>query len=158
MWTNKIKRRNPEKAAFDRLNEMMNNELLFTLSDLKQQDIAKKIGMNEKTLSSCIKSNTGMIYPAYINHLRLDYSKKVLLSDENYTIEAVAAKTGFTRSNYYRLFKEKYSVSPDEYRKGEFSVPLITHSQHDIKNPFSVTFYPFTFIKRCVSFFTKIED
>ena len=110
---------NPEKETFEKLDAMMKQEMLFTAIDLKQKDVADKTGTTEKKLAICIKSATGMTYSEYINHLRLNHSRKLLLNYENYTIEAVAAETGFTRSNFYRLFKEKFKVTPDEYRNGK---------------------------------------
>jgi len=110
---------NPEKETFEKLDAMMKQEMLFTAIDLKQKDVADKTGTTEKKLAICIKSATGMTYSEYINHLRLNHSRKLLLNYEYYTIEAVAAQTGFTRSNFYRLFKEKFKVTPDEYRNGK---------------------------------------
>jgi len=56
----------------------------------------------------------------YINHLRLEYARRLLFSgiSEKLTIEAIALNSGFKiRETFHHLFREKYRLTPSEYAK-----------------------------------------
>ena len=105
-----------EDEIFERLSVMMNEQRFFAVTDIKRKDLADKMGINEKVLSNCIKKYTGMGFNEYINHIRLNHAREMLLSHENHKIETVAINSGFARGTFYRIFKEKYKMTPDEYR------------------------------------------
>ena len=53
----------------------------------------------------------------FINHCRLEYAKELLAVSLEMTIDDIASAAGFgTRRTFSRLFKERYSITPTEYR------------------------------------------
>jgi AraC-like DNA-binding protein len=53
----------------------------------------------------------------YINLLRLDYARELLTTRPDMTIDEVATASGFAvRRTFSRLFKEKFGLTPTEYR------------------------------------------
>ncbi|MBQ6379230.1 MAG: AraC family transcriptional regulator, partial [Prevotella sp.] len=53
----------------------------------------------------------------FINHCRLEYAKELLAVSPERTIDDIASASGFgTRRTFSRLFKERYSITPTEYR------------------------------------------
>jgi AraC-like DNA-binding protein len=53
----------------------------------------------------------------YINNIRLEHAKSMLLNPE-LTISEVAYKSGFSSPNYFStVFKNKYGLSPNAFRK-----------------------------------------
>ena len=53
----------------------------------------------------------------FINHCRLEYAKELLAVSLEMTIDDIASAAGFgTRRTFSRLFKERYSVTPTEFR------------------------------------------
>ena len=53
----------------------------------------------------------------FINHCRLEYAKELLAVSPDMTIDDIASASGFsTRHTFSRLFKERYSVTPTEFR------------------------------------------
>ena len=53
----------------------------------------------------------------FINHCRLEYAKELLAVSPDMTIDDIASASGFsTRRTFSRLFKERYSVTPTEFR------------------------------------------
>jgi len=53
----------------------------------------------------------------FINHCRLEYSKELLAVSPEMTVDDIASASGFgTRRTFSRLFKERYSITPTEYR------------------------------------------
>ena len=53
----------------------------------------------------------------FINHCRLEYARELLVSSPEMTVDDIASAAGFgTRRTFSRLFKERYSITPTEYR------------------------------------------
>ncbi|MBQ7424553.1 MAG: AraC family transcriptional regulator, partial [Prevotella sp.] len=53
----------------------------------------------------------------FINHCRLEYAKELLATSPYMTVDDIASASGFgTRRTFSRLFKERYSVTPTEFR------------------------------------------
>ncbi|MDF9831535.1 helix-turn-helix transcriptional regulator [Parabacteroides sp. PF5-6] len=72
---------------------------------------------NERQLRAALKKHLGLTVSEYINRQRLNYAKYLLTHSES-TIETIAFDSGFgCRNTFYRLFREHYGLTPDEYRK-----------------------------------------
>ena len=53
----------------------------------------------------------------FINYCRLEYAKELLATSPDMTVDDIASASGFgTRRTFSRLFKERYSVTPTEFR------------------------------------------
>jgi AraC-like DNA-binding protein len=64
----------------------------------------------------------------FINHCRLEYAKELLAVSPEMTVDDIASAAGFgTRRTFSRLFKERYSITPTEYRN-QIATP---HSQRE---------------------------
>ena len=59
--------------------------------------ISKQINLSEGYLSQIINSNTDNNFNEYINNMRVENAKKLLLDDEyfKYTITAIGLESGF---------------------------------------------------------------
>lgn len=55
----------------------------------------------------------------YINQFRLDYAYHLLvLSNDSVSINSIIIDSGFSSSStFYRLFKEKFGMTPNEVRQ-----------------------------------------
>jgi AraC-like DNA-binding protein len=106
-------------TVFVRLNKLLKEQRLFADQNISRFSIATNLGVSERILYDCIKSNTGMKFTAYITHLRLTHARQLISDiDNQLTMEGIAIEAGFgSRSTFYRLFKENYGLSPDEFRK-----------------------------------------
>ena len=104
---------------FGKLTILMKEQRLFIDSEIKRKDVALQIGISDRGLHDCIKNSTGMSFTEYINTLRLAYSRELLTNmDEKFTIDAIAYESGFnSRTTFYRLFNEKYGLSPKQFRE-----------------------------------------
>lgn len=78
---------------------------------------AEYIGITPTYLSETFRRQTGTGFKKYINNLRFDYARKLLLHSDMTVIE-VCNESGFEDyANFIRRFKEKFGVSPTQYRK-----------------------------------------
>lgn len=97
-----------EKAVIYITNNFKNN--------LSLEDIAKHIGVNKYYLSRILKNALNMGLCEYINNLRIDYAKTLLLST-NLSVSETAIESGYdSLRTFNRCFKEIVNYTPKEYR------------------------------------------
>ena len=74
--------------------------------------------MDKGTFVSLLMVFSGKPFNRYINDMRLDYAAALLRKNTNFSVEAIAIDCGIpVRQTFYRLFTEKFGLSPAEYRK-----------------------------------------
>ena len=59
----------------------------------------------------------GLSFPQYINAIRLEKALHLLRENPDQTIAVIAKAVGFTPSNLREQFKQKYGMTPQEYRQ-----------------------------------------
>lgn len=107
-----------EEALILKLKDFLKDNPVYTDPAINRRSLAEMIGSNESYVRAAIKEQLGYTFTEYMNELRLNYAKSLLASSDNPTIDEIAAASGFnSRSTLYRKFREKYQVTPDEYRK-----------------------------------------
>lgn len=84
---------------------------------IKLSDRAERYGYNEKYIGRLFKSTTDVSFSNYVNRLRLNHAKNLLLSTEKSIIE-VALDSGFENVTYFnRCFKRELGLTPTEFRR-----------------------------------------
>lgn len=79
--------------------------------------VAKEMGYNTDYLSYLFKKNTGVTFISYLNKIRIENSKSLLLH-YNITIKEVAYSCGFVDEKYFmKYFKKLEGMTPSEYKK-----------------------------------------
>ncbi len=83
----------------------------------KLTELAKISHYNASHFSTTFHKELGMTYSQYLNMLKINYAKELLLSTELKVTE-ICFECGFTsQSNFLRLFKEHTGLSPLEFRR-----------------------------------------
>ncbi len=55
---------------------------------------------------------------SYIQHLRLEYSAKILVEQPDKNIVQIATDSGFSSSTYFcNCFRQHFGMSPSDYRR-----------------------------------------
>ena len=84
---------------------------------LTVEDIAKKCHYSKSFISRRFRERSGMTVNAYLNSLRMEKAKKLLLESEM-RIEDIAVSVGFSDTNYFiAFFSRFYGLPPGQYRK-----------------------------------------
>ena len=104
-------------AAFDHTVEQGR---LYTQSDLSREMLADLMGVDRTTFSRIIREQSGCKnMNDYLNQKRIRHAARLLREQPNYTIQAVMEDSGFqSKSNFIRLFRDTYGMTPSEYQKG----------------------------------------
>ena len=85
--------------------------------NLTQEFIASLFYLNRSYLSTLFKNRTGMKFIDYLNQIRIEKSKELLLNS-NRKMYSVAKAVGYDNVKYYfRIFKKKTGYTPEQYRK-----------------------------------------
>ena len=84
--------------------------------DILLKDIAKELGYTEYYLSRKFKNEVGSTIKEYVRNVRLEYSR-FLLTNEIIPVREISERLKFTSQSYFTdRFKEKYGITPNEYR------------------------------------------
>ena len=85
---------------------------------LEVSDIAARFAVSRSTIDRDFKKAVGVTPKAFIEECRLNNAKHLLLKAPSNPISDIAALSGFPSETYfYRFFKKKTGLSPNEYRK-----------------------------------------
>ena len=86
-------------------------------SDISLDTAADFAGVRHFYLSKLFKEEKGETFINYISDKRLEKSRQ-LLEQTELSIKEITAEVGYNDQNYFsRIFKNKYGLSPKEYRK-----------------------------------------
>lgn len=107
-----------ELSQMDRLDRYMYKDRPYTNPALSRKELADAIGISQDALGQLVKNERCVSVRAYINSFRLEEARKILGSDSGEGIAEMAARLGFgTARTLQRAFKERYGMSPSQYRE-----------------------------------------
>lgn len=106
------------RDMFLQLEQRIINERLFRKPKISRDELIALLGVDKGTFMSLLMVFSGKPFNRYINDMRLDYAAALLRKNTNFSVEAIAIDCGIpVRQTFYRLFTEKFGLSPAEYRK-----------------------------------------
>ena len=105
----------------DTLDEVIRNAIDYIRmnfsADITLGKTADYVHMSSTYFSKKFKKETGIGFKEYLCKFRLHKAEDMLKSPDFVSITDVAAKCGFSDSNYFATtFKGEYGVSPNKYR------------------------------------------
>lgn len=84
--------------------------------DLTQDFIASLFYLNRSYLSTLFRQRTGMKFVDYLNDVRIEKSKDILVNT-NRKMYQVSRAVGYDNPKYFfRIFKKKVGLTPEQYR------------------------------------------
>jgi len=87
-------------------------------TNIKLKNIADEIGISSHKLSQLLNDNLGKSFAQYINELRIEEAKRLLVENNQFTLEAIGFEAGFSsKSTFYATFKKIVGQTPAEYKK-----------------------------------------
>lgn len=117
---------NVANVYFERSNrqnfELVNNVRVYIEDNYRNEnlsinEIADNFNLSAVYLGRIFKNITDMSVQDYTNNIRLEEGKKILCKTDK-SISQISREIGITNTNYfYTLFKKKYNITPNNYRK-----------------------------------------
>lgn len=102
----------------EKLNQLMREENFYLDSDLSLRKLATQLGLHPHHLSQILNDNFKINFYDFVNQLRVDHAKKLLLGQPNLAIIDVALASGYNNKNsFYNSFKRFVATTPSEFRK-----------------------------------------
>lgn len=111
-----------ELKKFKEIEVYILKEKRFTDPKLSLEGLSEELGMGVTTLSQLINKCAKKSFPDYINYLRVEEIKKMLLNSDyqNYTVLAIGLEAGFnSKSTFYAAFKKQVGCTPVTYQKNK---------------------------------------
>ncbi|GGE42028.1 hypothetical protein GCM10011413_04890 [Pedobacter psychrotolerans] len=102
------------------VTQLMQQEKLFKDPDLGLNELAEQLKIHPNALSQVINTLENKNFYDYINELRVEEFKCILMQPENqkFTLLALAYEVGFnSKTSFNRNFKKKTGLSPTAYLK-----------------------------------------
>lgn len=100
------------------LNALMQAKTLFKNPDVKLKHIADELNISKHHLSQLLNDNLGKSFALFINEYRIEEAKKLLIENNQYTLEAIGFEAGFSsKSTFYATFKKIIGQTPSEFKK-----------------------------------------
>ena len=109
-----------KKILFDKIEALIQEKKLFIEPKLNVEFLAKEVDVSAYKLSNTIKLFSGKNLNDYLNELRIDLAKELLIHEEykNYTITSIGLESGFnSKSTFYATFKKHTGFTPAAYQK-----------------------------------------
>ena len=86
-------------------------------SNITLEDISQLFGYNRSYLGKIFSKKMGQNFNSYIDQIRIEKSKELLLTD-GAKVYSIAARVGYKNVDYFHIkFKKYVGISPAEYRK-----------------------------------------
>lgn len=107
---------NPHEI-FRKFDVRVREERMYLHYQFSRDDYAALMGVDRNRFAAILKEYTHGNLNAYLNNLRLDYSVGLFRAHPEWSVSEIASHCALpSLSTFYRLFKEKYGMSPNAFR------------------------------------------
>lgn len=107
---------NPHEI-FRNFDAQVREERMYLNYQFSRDDYAALMGVDRNRFAAILKEYTHGNLSAYLNNLRLDYSVGLFRAHPEWSVSEIASHCALpSLSTFYRLFKEKYGMSPNAFR------------------------------------------
>jgi len=109
-----------EMSTYSKMDSLIIDNKLHLNASLSLKTLSEELNFSEGYISQLINKNSPLNFNDYINSLRVNDARDMLVNNEynNYTILAIGLESGFnSRSSFYSAFKKFTGKSPMDYKK-----------------------------------------
>jgi AraC-like DNA-binding protein len=106
-----------QRQLVARFCEYLQENKFYTNIEINIDEIVSALVTNRTDFFKAVKAVTNKTPIEYIHSVRLEEAKQALESNFELSLETIAYDYGFgSYTTFYRLFKERYQISPAKYR------------------------------------------
>ena len=115
--SNRVQKEHKDRAN-NTYTEIMNFISEHFTEDISLQDIANEFDISVTYAGKLISSHLNIGFKSYLNSLRINRAKEILLSQPQIKISALPEMLGYNNSvTFLRVFKKYEGISPSEFIK-----------------------------------------
>lgn len=106
------------QQLYQRIVKLMEEQMPYTDSKMNRDTMAQMLGANYNQVANAIREcDNGQTVGDFIEDWRLRHAAQ-LLAETNKSIGIIIEESGFvSRSHFNTLFRERFKITPSEYRK-----------------------------------------
>ncbi len=106
-----------DTELFQAIDKKVREERLYANPEIKRGDIMRSFGLRRQRLNRILELCTSnSSFPYYINTIRLEEAERLIRSRPDMLLSQVAEAVGFNLPNFRIAFKQRYGVSPGDFR------------------------------------------
>lgn len=107
----------PSQLLYRKVCDLMREQNLYTDSSMNREKLARILGTNYLYLSDAIRDCSGMTVGDFLDDHRILYAAQLIATTDE-PVGIISDLSGFSsRSHFNTLFREKFKMTPTEYRK-----------------------------------------
>ncbi|WP_028887760.1 helix-turn-helix domain-containing protein [Tenacibaculum ovolyticum] len=113
------------KEQFIEINNFIKKNKKFLVPKYTLQSLSKDTKLSSSTLSLIINNIANKSFTDYLNEMRVDQAKLLLLDPNysNYTITSIGLESGFnSKSTFYTVFKKHSSCTPVQFKNTSIAI------------------------------------
>lgn len=121
-------------TLMQQLTRLMQEQHVYRQNDLSLPDLAAHLGVSVHQLSELLNVHAGLSFYDYLNAHRLEYACSLLADGKcHLRILDIAFEAGYNNKNtFYRVFKDKLGVTPNQYRAGAVSAAPLAMATEEV--------------------------
>ena len=105
------------KELFNTIDSVVRNVRLYANVDLMSEDVMRRFGIGRHHLNDLLNQYAGgLSFPQYINNIRVEEARKLIVRHPEKSVAEIAFEVGFTPANFREQFKRRYGVTPTKFR------------------------------------------
>ena len=98
------------------IESKMIEEKFYLNENFSSQDVLVHFEITRNKLDELLTHLKGLSFADWLNSLRIEYAKNLLLTHNKYTIDAISSMSGYSsRSAFYAAFKKVTNITPTEF-------------------------------------------
>jgi len=112
-----IKESDEESAEMlNAIESKMIEEKFYLNENFSSQDVLVHFEITRNKLDELLTHIKGVSFVDWLNTLRIEYAKNLLINNNKYTIDAISSMSGYSsRSAFYAAFKKVTNITPTEF-------------------------------------------
>ena len=115
-----------EAVSREALVQAALQEITQNYREASLSNVARSYGVSLAYVSECVRAQTGKTYKELLQKHRMETAARLLRRSE-LNIQQIISMVGYENTSYfYRLFHERYGLSPREYRMVRVARPRTT--------------------------------
>lgn len=99
------------------MTDAIRDEQLYTKPKFGRKELVERFHLSGKRVSTAF-SVAGTSVPEFIRECRLEHARELIVERPDMTLVEIATASGFVHASTFTVdFKNKYGVSPTQYRE-----------------------------------------